>query len=206
MLFNSNKEPDMGLCGCYVSPRLWQQNYSRFHCTFGEGAASIHTKTLHYAQSFQYSFCSPSLPSSPAFVSHWPTAGYTHAQAYNSVYIALEYQLLTQSFCRGQKAQSSSEDLEWKGGIKLALHSLYLWFECLASTLGYVREVCRQAAWTNLQQMPRAAQAAGHCQCMGRLWMPPSFSPSCMPLEDPCQLGWFFCVMAAAQPGSEATC
>ena len=209
MLFNSSKQPDVGLWGWYVSPCLRQQSRSCFLCNFGEGAACVCSKTLHYTQSFQYFFYSLSLFSSPAFISHWPTVAYTHARAYNSAYIALEFQLLAQSFCHGRKAQSASEDSDWKGRIKLVSHSLDLWlFECLAGTLGYMRAVCRQTALTNLQQMPTAARAAGHCQCMRRPWMPPNkyFSPSCMPLENPRQLGWFFCMMAAAQPGSEAMC
>lgn len=108
-----------------------------------------------------------------------------------------------------EKAQSASEDLDWKGRVELVSRSLHLrvFLERLAGTLGYVREVCRQTALTSLQQMPTAARAAGHCQYARRPWMPPNekLSPSCTPLEAPRQLGWFFCVMAAAQPGSEAT-
>lgn len=154
------------------------------------------------------SFCSLSLFSSPAFISHWPVVAHNHASAYDIAYMAVEFELLAWSFCYGRKAQSTSEDLDWKWEIKLILHSLDQWlFVCLAGTLGYMGAVCKQAALTNLQQMPTAARAAGHCQCMGRPWTPPNnenFSASCMPLEDPCQFGWFFCMMAAAQTGSKA--
>ena len=175
MLLNSSQQPDVGLWGWYVPPCLRQQNRSCFLCTSGEAAECVCPKTLHYAHSFQCFFCSLSFFSSPAFVSHWPAVSHTQAQAYHSAYIALCFEFLAQSFCHGQKAQNTSEDLDWKGGIKLVSHSLDLWlFECLASTLGYMRAVCMQRALTNLQQMPMTTRAAGLCQCMRRPWMPPS--------------------------------
>lgn len=83
------------------------------------------------------SFCSLSLFSSPAFISHWPVVAHTHTSAYDTAYIALEFELLAQSFCCGQKTQSTSEDLDWKEEIKLPLHSLDQWlFVCLVGTLG----------------------------------------------------------------------
>lgn len=84
-----------------MSPCLRQQSRSCFLRTFGEGAAGVCPETLHYAQSFEYFFLFPfPTPLSP----REPPVAYTPAQPSSSADVALEFQLLAQSFCRGRKS------------------------------------------------------------------------------------------------------
>lgn len=83
-----------------MSPRLRQQSRGCLLRTFGEGAAGVCPETLHYAQSFEdFSLFPFPVPLSPGE----PPVAYTPAQPSSSADVALEFQLLAQSFCRGRK-------------------------------------------------------------------------------------------------------
>lgn len=179
MLFNSSEQPDGKLWGWYVSPvspaamlQLLPQHLWR-----GSSMCLPQNIALSTVLSVIFLFLFPFLIPCLCFPLTQPRHRLTTVCT-----SPWKFSFWLKSFCHGWKARSASEDLGWKGRIKLVLHSLHLWlFECLAGTLVCMRVVCRQTGLTNLQQMPTAVGAAGYCQCMRRHWMLPNknFSPSC---------------------------